>query len=170
MTLADVPGIIEGAHTGRGLGREFLRHCQRARVLIHLIAGDSFSPIDDYDAINQELEMFSPELAVKPQVVAFTKMDTEDAMTKWKEEVEPALRQRGLITEIYCHMSLQPILPTFPSPQHILILRCGGYSNQRRKRSGFKGVDGENLGATRAISRGYHQKGELEPPSRRPSI
>ena len=113
MTLADVPGIIEGAHTGRGLGREFLRHCQRARVLIHLIAGDSLSPIDDFDVINQELEMFSPELAVKPQVVAFTKVDSGDAIAKWKEEVEPALRQRGSMTElcmVYCHTSIQSAL------------------------------------------------------------
>ena len=62
------PGLLEGAHTGHGLGHEFLRHCQRCRALVHVIDGTSPDPIGDYTAIRQELELFSPELLAKPQV------------------------------------------------------------------------------------------------------
>ena len=65
IVLADIPGLIEGAHTGAGLGHAFLRHIERTRVLIHLLNGISPDPVGDYEAINQELALFSPELADK---------------------------------------------------------------------------------------------------------
>ena len=77
--FADIPGLLEGAHTGHGLGIEFLRHCERARILVHLIDGSSKDPIHDYEAINAELELFDPELAEKPQVVGYNKMDLPDS-------------------------------------------------------------------------------------------
>ena len=64
---------------GRGLGVQFLRHCERARVLVHLVDGTSRDPIHDYHAINAELELFSPELADKPQLVAYNKVDLPDS-------------------------------------------------------------------------------------------
>ncbi len=67
MTLADIPGLMEGAHEGVGLGLDFLRHIERTRVLIHLVSGVSPDPIGDFDAINQELTLFNPALADKPQ-------------------------------------------------------------------------------------------------------
>ena len=60
-------GLLEGAHAGRGLGHEFLRHCQRARMLVHVIDGSSPDPVGDYAAIQTELELFAEELASKPQ-------------------------------------------------------------------------------------------------------
>ncbi len=79
VVLADIPGLIEGASDGKGLGHEFLRHIERTRVLIHLIDGLSDDPRRDFDVINAELAAFGHGLADKPQVVALTKMDLPDA-------------------------------------------------------------------------------------------
>ncbi len=83
LVLADIPGLIEGAHTGAGLGHAFLRHIERTRVLIHLLNGLSPDPVGDYIAINQELELFNPELADKPQVVVLNKLDLPDVRAAW---------------------------------------------------------------------------------------
>ena len=85
LVLADIPGLIEGAHTGAGLGHAFLRHIERTRVLIHLLNGISPDPLGDYDAINQELMLFNPELADKPQVVVLNKLDLPDVQALWPE-------------------------------------------------------------------------------------
>ena len=69
LVLADIPGLLEGAHNGVGLGLAFLRHVQRCRVLVHLVSGDSVDPLGDYRAIQQELELFSPKLLEKQQVM-----------------------------------------------------------------------------------------------------
>lgn len=74
LVLADIPGLLEGAHDGIGLGIAFLRHIQRCRVLLHIIRGDSEDPLGDFIAINQELELFNPKLAKKPQVVVINKV------------------------------------------------------------------------------------------------
>ena len=73
--IADIPGLLEGAHDGKGLGISFLRHIQRCRVLIHVISMSSKDPIGDYMAIQQELTLFNPNLAEKPQVVVLNKID-----------------------------------------------------------------------------------------------
>ncbi|TAK31340.1 MAG: GTPase ObgE [Chloroflexota bacterium] len=75
FVAADIPGLIEGAHRGLGLGHEFLRHIQRTRVLVHLVDGSSPDPVGDYHAINRELTLFEPALASKPQQVAINKID-----------------------------------------------------------------------------------------------
>ena len=85
VVLADIPGLIEGAHAGVGLGDAFLRHIERTRVLIHLINGLSPDPLGDYQAIRQELELFSPSLAEKPQVLGFNKMDVTDVRERWPQ-------------------------------------------------------------------------------------
>ena len=90
MTLADIPGLMEGAHEGVGLGLDFLRHIERTRVLIHLVSGVSPDPIGDFDAINQELTLFNPALADKPQLVVLNKMDLPEAQAAW-----PALSRRS---------------------------------------------------------------------------
>ena len=69
LVLADIPGLLEGAHDGFGLGQAFLRHIERCRVLLHVIDGSARDPIYDFKAIQNELSMFSPELALKPQVL-----------------------------------------------------------------------------------------------------
>jgi GTP-binding protein len=92
FVVADIPGLIEGAHAGAGLGHQFLRHVERTRVLVHLVdpvaPGEGRSPLADHDAINRELRLYSPELAEKPQVVALTKMDLPEA----RAEVAPFRR------------------------------------------------------------------------------
>ncbi len=75
IVLADIPGLIEGAHTGAGLGTRFLRHIQRTRVLIHLIDGLAEDPIADYSQVNAELALFDQRLAETPQIVAINKID-----------------------------------------------------------------------------------------------
>ena len=95
LVLADIPGLIEGAHEGAGLGIRFLRHIERTRVLIHLLDGSAADPLRDFETINAELDFFSPKLAAKPQVVALNKMDLPQAQQLWPT-VQAAMRQRGL--------------------------------------------------------------------------
>jgi len=85
VVLADIPGLIEGASTGAGLGHDFLRHVQRTRVLIHLLDGMSEDPIADYSQINTELSLFDPNLGKKPQIVALNKIDQPDVQEKLPE-------------------------------------------------------------------------------------
>lgn len=94
MVLADIPGLIEGAHEGAGLGYAFLRHIQRTRVLIHVLNGLSDDPIADFTQINSELALFDPNLGKKPQVIAFNKMDLPEVKEKWKK-IEEKLKRRG---------------------------------------------------------------------------
>ncbi len=78
FVIADVPGLIEGAHTGAGLGHEFLRHIERTRVIIHVVDASGIEgrdPLDDFEAICRELELYNPELLLRPQVIAGNKSD-----------------------------------------------------------------------------------------------
>ncbi len=95
FVMADIPGLIEGAHAGAGLGHAFLRHVERCRVLIHLLNGDSPDPVGDFDAINQELALFNPALADKAQLVVYNKIDLPHARERWPD-VAAALRARGV--------------------------------------------------------------------------
>ena len=80
--LADIPGLIEGAAQGAGLGHDFLRHIQRTRVLVHLLDGLSEDPVADYSQINSELSLFDPNLAKKPQLVALNKIDQPEVQER----------------------------------------------------------------------------------------
>ncbi len=82
FVVADIPGLIEGAHRGAGLGIRFLRHVERTRVLVHLIdaaAIDPQAPLAAFDAVNAELALYSPSLARKPQLIALNKLDLPEA-------------------------------------------------------------------------------------------
>lgn len=94
FVMADIPGLIEGAHHGAGLGDKFLRHIRRTRVLVHLLDGAAPDPVADFAAIHRELELFSPDLAQKPQIVALNKIDLPDAQEKWPR-VAKALKGQG---------------------------------------------------------------------------
>lgn len=98
FVIADIPGIIEGASEGVGLGHEFLRHIERTKVIIHIVdaAGvEGRDPIVDIHTINNELEQYNPELLKRPQVIAANKIDAlyeqenDDAIILLKEEFEP---------------------------------------------------------------------------------
>ncbi len=95
MVVADIPGLIEGAHMGVGLGHAFLRHVQRTRVIVHLLNGASEDPIADYSQINSELALYDERLAEKPQIVVFTKMDLPEAQERWPE-IKAYLNGRGI--------------------------------------------------------------------------
>jgi GTP-binding protein len=95
FVLADVPGLIEGASEGAGLGHRFLRHVERTRLLIHLLDGAATDPLADYMAINRELAQFSERLAAKPQIVALNKIDLPDAQAWWPL-VQEAMKERGV--------------------------------------------------------------------------
>jgi GTP-binding protein len=82
MVLADIPGLIEGAHKGAGLGHDFLRHIERTRLLIHVLdasGSEGRDPVEDFRKINRELEGYSKQLAQRPQIVAANKMDLPQA-------------------------------------------------------------------------------------------
>ena len=98
FVVADVPGLIEGAHAGRGLGDTFLRHIERTKVLVHLVDVSGASgrdPVHDFDAILDELRLFDAKVAAKPQIVAATKMDAVDDPSR-VESLERHVRERGL--------------------------------------------------------------------------
>jgi GTP-binding protein len=93
FVMADVPGLIEGASEGAGLGHQFLRHVERTRLLIHLLDGAATDPLQDLKAINRELAQFSERLAAKPQIVVLNKMDLPDAQAWWPL-VQQAMREQ----------------------------------------------------------------------------
>jgi GTP-binding protein len=97
LVLADIPGLIEGASQGAGLGHEFLRHVERTRLIVHLLDGAGEDPLEAFDAVNGELAAFDERLAAKPQIVAFNKMDLPDARALWPL-VRDDLKERGYET------------------------------------------------------------------------
>jgi GTP-binding protein len=94
IVVADIPGLVEGAHMGVGLGHAFLRHIQRTRVLVHLLDGASGNPLADFNQINAELALFDENLAQKPQVIVLNKMDLPEAQAQWPT-VKAELNKRG---------------------------------------------------------------------------
>jgi GTPase len=104
FVVADIPGLIEGAHAGAGLGHQFLRHVERCRVLVHLVEGANpepgRTPAADFAAINRELKLYSKALAAKPQVVVVTKVDLPEARAageKWRT----AMARRKVPVEVH---------------------------------------------------------------------
>lgn len=94
LVMADIPGLIEGAAEGAGLGHQFLRHIERCRLLVHLLNGAAAEPLADFEQINSELSLFSPRLAEKPQIVVLNKIDLPDAQAHW-----PAVQARAQALE-----------------------------------------------------------------------
>lgn len=145
FVIADIPGLIEGASTGVGLGHEFLRHIERTKIMIHMVDAASVEgrdPIEDIRAINKELEAYNPMLLKKPQVIAANKIDAiydgeNDRIAKLKEEFEPegmkvfpisAVSGKGLkeliyhVSTVLADMDDEPIVyePEFDPTLYIL--------------------------------------------------
>jgi GTP-binding protein len=98
FVVADVPGLIQGAHTGHGLGHQFLRHIERTKVLVHLVDVSSASgrdPVADFETINEELRLFDPRVAAKPQLVAANKIDALDDPDRL-QRLERHVKKRGV--------------------------------------------------------------------------
>ena len=97
FVMADIPGLIEGASEGIGLGHEFLKHVERTKVIIHVVdaaSSEGRDPVDDINKINSELEAYNPELLKKPQIIAANKVDLiysedEDPVKRLRDEFEP---------------------------------------------------------------------------------
>jgi GTP-binding protein len=97
----DIPGLIEGAHSGVGLGDEFLKHVQRTRVLVHVVDGSEDYVPGRIRAINEEITQYDPELAKKPQILAINKLDL-DEVSVLQDEIKEALKDfDGLHTETF---------------------------------------------------------------------
>ena len=94
LVLSDVPGLIEGAHMGIGLGDSFLRHIQRTKVILHMLDGLAEDPIADFDQINQEMALFDEKLSEKPQIVVFNKIDLPEVGERWPE-IQKSLKDYG---------------------------------------------------------------------------
>lgn len=94
MVVADIPGLIEGASAGSGLGHEFLRHIERTKVIIHLLDGDASDPLEDWAMINQELALYDSLLEEKPQLVVLNKIDLADSLA-WEPLVEEKIAEAG---------------------------------------------------------------------------
>jgi len=95
IVLAEIPGLIDGAHLGRGLGHDFLRHITRTRVLIHLVDGSAAEPVKDMWRVNSELGLFDSVLASKPQLLAVTKIDLSEVAAR-RAEIEKSFNEVGL--------------------------------------------------------------------------
>lgn len=128
FVMADIPGLIEGAHAGAGLGDAFLRHIQRTRVLVHLLDGLAEDPLLDFAQINSEMALFDETLAEKPQLVVLNKMDMPEVQEREKK-VERAIRKRGyefLTISALARTGLDEVvkkvaelLQTAPSPREV---------------------------------------------------
>lgn len=94
FVIADIPGLVEGAAQGAGLGVQFLRHIQRTKLLLHIVAGDSGDPLADATRINSELRQFDPRLAELPQILVVNKIDLP-AVAAQRAEIEKRLKALG---------------------------------------------------------------------------
>jgi GTP-binding protein len=117
FVVADVPGLIEGAHEGHGLGDRFLKHLDRTKLLVHLVDVSGASgrdPVEDFEAVQRELSLFSPELGAKPQVVAATKIDAlsgHEPVDRLKAHVESLKLPFIQISAVSGH-GIDPLLET----------------------------------------------------------
>ena len=98
MVIVDIPGLIEGAHEGIGLGHDFLRHIERCKVLIHLVDASEENPKKVFQNINTELELFSNEIKNKPQIIVFNKIDLDEVQVLQNDIVE---NMKSITSDIY---------------------------------------------------------------------
>jgi GTP-binding protein len=112
LILADIPGLIEGAHEGTGLGFDFLRHIQRTRVIIHVLDGLAEDPLADYSQTNNELALFDEQLKQKPQIVVLNKMDQPEVKEKWEAIKKSLAKKKVELIPIstLTRENLQPVL------------------------------------------------------------
>lgn len=130
MVVADLPGLLEGAHRGFGLGHEFLRHTERCSVLVHVVDGSSQQPEYEFDAIRLEIEMFNPELVDKPYLVAYNKMDLPEASERWSTFEEYLLAE-----------GIQPYCMSAISQQGTHEVACAAYELVQKIREANKELE-----------------------------
>nr|CAD1833362.1 unnamed protein product [Ananas comosus var. bracteatus] len=130
MVVADLPGLLEGAHRGFGLGHEFLRHSERCSVLVHVVDGSGQQPEYEFDAVRLELELFSPSLAEKPYIIVYNKMDLPEAYDRW-DLFKEHLQSRGI--QSYCISAMNR------QGTHDVV--CAAYEILRKEREEKKEVE-----------------------------
>lgn len=110
LILADIPGLIEGASEGKGLGIKFLQHVERTKILFHFVSADSENIEDDYKKIRKELEIYNPELITKKEYLIITKTDNVDAkqLAKVMKQAKK-INKDPIAISIYDDASLEPI-------------------------------------------------------------
>ncbi|CAK9198642.1 unnamed protein product [Sphagnum jensenii] len=133
MVVADLPGLLEGAHQGIGLGHEFLRHTERCSVLVHVVDGTSLQAVQEYEAVRLELELFNPALAYKPFVVAYNKMDIPEAAEQWLTFKE-TLKSQGVDAFSMSAATKEGTMDVIVAAYHLL---------QSQKNMSFDGGSGE---------------------------
>jgi GTP-binding protein len=133
FVMADLPGLIEGAHAGVGLGHEFLRHVERTRIIVHVVDMSGIEgrdPFEDWEKINDELKLYNAKLADRPQIVAANKMDmpdSEDHLTEFRKkvlEIDPdivvmpisSLTKQGVNELLY---RVADLLESLPEPSEV---------------------------------------------------
>jgi GTP-binding protein len=119
FVLVEIPGLLEGAHRGIGLGHDFLRHAERTRVLIHLIDGTSSDTKADMEQVNKELSLFSPGLAEKPQIIAVNKIDIPDVKERIPE-LKRRLKRTGLPLHFISAATREGVLPLMAAACNML--------------------------------------------------
>jgi len=103
FVVADMPGLIEGASMGQGLGHQFLRHIERTRLLLHLVDCQSKNALGDMETIDRELHAFDPSLGGRPQVVVITKTDLKgdpESLEPLRREIEDGGRRALVISSV----------------------------------------------------------------------
>ncbi|MGQ8874819.1 GTPase ObgE [Paenibacillus sp. TSA_86.1] len=156
FVMADLPGLIEGAHEGIGLGHEFLRHVERTRVIIHVVdmsGSEGRDPFEDWQKINDELRLYNPVLAERPQVVAANKMDMPDSEANLEQflqqvrevksdiEVMPisSLTRQGIQELLYRAADLLDQIPDEPEVEEVSDLsERKVYSLEKKEDEGFR--------------------------------
>ncbi|MGO4532902.1 GTPase ObgE [Paenibacillus sp. 2TAF8] len=156
FVMADLPGLIEGAHEGVGLGHEFLRHVERTRVIIHVVdmsGSEGRDPFEDWQKINDELRLYNPALAERPQVVAANKMDMPDSEANLEQflqqvrEVKPdievmpisSLTRQGIQELLYRAADLLDQIPDEPEVEEVSDLsERKVYSLEKKEDEGFR--------------------------------
>ncbi|PYE44431.1 GTPase ObgE [Paenibacillus barcinonensis] len=156
FVMADLPGLIEGAHEGVGLGHEFLRHVERTRVIIHVVdmsGSEGRDPFEDWQKINDELRLYNPVLAERPQVVAANKMDMPESEANLEQflqqvrEVKPdievmpisSLTRQGIQELLYRAADLLDQIPDEPEVAEVAELsERKVYSLEKKEDEGFR--------------------------------
>ncbi|XWS14522.1 hypothetical protein CRYUN_Cryun35bG0017100 [Craigia yunnanensis] len=114
-TLADLPGLIEGAHLGKGLGRNFLRHLRRTRLLVHVVDASARDPLNDYRTVREELRMYNPNYLERPYVVVLNKIDLPEARDKLPYLTEEILKIGSDIVQSELGMSSEDVVQSLPT-------------------------------------------------------
>jgi GTP-binding protein len=119
FVLVEIPGLIEGAHRGIGLGHDFLRHAERTRLLIHLVDGSSADPEADMEQVNKELALFNADLAAKPQIIAINKIDIPDVRDRIPE-LKRKLKRTGLPLHFISAATREGVTPLMAAACHMI--------------------------------------------------